>query len=162
MHPGFISWWQQHHGSHGHSHAFECDPRHSCGSTPSHGGACCNSAPSDDFGSFGVRRPLRFLAHKLELSEEQVAKVATVLNSLKTERAQAEVDQRRRIAAIADAFEGDDFDLGKIESAGHTQVATAERLKNAITGTLRELHGVLGEPQRKKLAYLLRTGILSL
>jgi len=98
----------------------------------------------------------------LDLSDEQVAKVATVLNGLKTERAQAEVDQRRRIAAIAEAIEGNEFELGKVESAGQAQVATAERLKNAVTEALRELHALLDESQRKKLAYLLRTGILSL
>lgn len=161
MHPGFIGWWQQQRSGHMIGHECECGP-HGCGPAPSHGGGCHNAAPSEDFGTFGVRRPLRFLAHKLELSDEQVAKVATILNGLKTERAQAEVDQRRRIASIADAFESNDFEVAKIESAGQTQVVTAERLKQAVTGALRELHTVLDESQRKKLAYLLRTGVLSL
>src|SRR5579883_2516614 len=43
-------------------------------------------------GGFGVRRPLRFLAHKLGLDEPQIAEFARILNELKTERAQAEVD----------------------------------------------------------------------
>ena len=54
-------------------------------------------------GSFGVRRPLRFLAHKLELDETQVAELASILNDLKTERAQAAVDDRRTVVEIADA-----------------------------------------------------------
>src|SRR6516225_2848930 len=47
----------------------------------------------DDFGggAFGVRRPLRFLAYKLELDESQVAQLARILDELKTERAQGEV-----------------------------------------------------------------------
>src|SRR5207244_3357986 len=51
----------------------------------------------DDFGTggFGVRRPLRFLAHKLDLDDRQVAALARILDALKTERAQAEVDRRR-------------------------------------------------------------------
>jgi hypothetical protein len=39
-------------------------------------------------GGFGVRRPLRFLAHRLELDEKQVAALAKVLDDLKIERAQ--------------------------------------------------------------------------
>ena len=35
-------------------------------------------------GSFGVRRPLRFLAYKLGLSEEQVVALARILDELKT------------------------------------------------------------------------------
>lgn len=163
MHPGFIGWWQHHRAAHGQNHGFECDPRFGCGPGPAQSPICCHSAPAgEETGSFGVRRPLRFLAHKLDLTDEQVAKVATVLNGLKTERAQAEVDQRRRIAAIAEAIEGNEFELGKVESAGQAQVATAERLKNAVTEALRELHALLDDSQRKKLAYLLRTGILSL
>src|SRR5262245_49330028 len=45
-------------------------------------------------GQFGVRRPLRFLAYKLGLSEPQVSEMARILNDLKTERAQSAVDDR--------------------------------------------------------------------
>src|SRR5689334_76642 len=57
----------------------------------------------DGSSGFGVRRPLRFLAHKLELDEKQVAEFARIINELKTERAQAEVDRRRTVTALADA-----------------------------------------------------------
>jgi len=50
-------------------------------------------------GSFGVRRPLRFLAYKLELDEAQVTELAAILADLKTERAQARVDERRSTSA---------------------------------------------------------------
>jgi len=60
-------------------------------------------------GSFGVRRPLRFLAWKLELDEAQVAELAKILDELKTERAQAAVDARRTVAAFADAIAGEQF-----------------------------------------------------
>src|SRR2546428_3174672 len=52
-------------------------------------------------GAFGVRRPLRFLAFKLDLDERQVAELAKILSELKTERAQAEVDSRRTLAGVA-------------------------------------------------------------
>ncbi len=79
-----------------------------------------------------------------------------------TERAQAEVDQRRRIAALADAFEADAIDADKVESAGQVQVKTAERLKSGVVQAVTQLHAVLDGPQRKKLAYLLRTGVLTI
>ena len=64
-------------------------------------------------GSFGVRRPLRFLAYKLQLEEPQVAELARILDEIKTERAQAAVDHRRALSAFAEAIEGEAFDEGK-------------------------------------------------
>ncbi len=58
----------------------------------------------DNGAGFGVRRPLRFLAYKLELDEQQVAELAKILDELKTERAQASVDDRRSLADFAEAF----------------------------------------------------------
>ena len=34
--------------------------------------------------SFGVRRPLRYLSHKLDLDDSQTRRLAAVLNQLKT------------------------------------------------------------------------------
>ena len=42
----------------------------------------------EEGGGFGIRRPLRFLAHKLDLDAGQVAALARILDELKTERAQ--------------------------------------------------------------------------
>ena len=61
-------------------------------------------------GGFGIRRPLRFLAHKLELDEDQVQRVASILEAVKTERAQARVDDRRAHTAFADAVVAQEFD----------------------------------------------------
>ena len=54
-----------------------------------------HGSEEEGFGGFGVRRPLRFLAHKLELDEKQITELARILDELKTERAQAAVDDRR-------------------------------------------------------------------
>ena len=62
---------------------------------------------------FGVRRPLRFLAHKLDLDEKQITELVRILDELKTERAQAEVDDRRALAEFADAVAGEVFDTAK-------------------------------------------------
>ena len=107
-----------------------------------------------------MRRPLRFLAYKLELDERQVAELARILNELKTERAQAEVDRRRTIAAFADAVAGDGFDAAKATEGGALRVHSAERLRDAVVKALQQIHGVLQPEQRSRLAYLIRTGTL--
>jgi len=116
----------------------------------------------DDFGAgaFGVRRPLRFLAHKLDLDERQVAELARILDELKTERAQAEVDQRRTISSFADALTGDAFDAGKAGEGGQLRVKSAERLRDAVLKALGQIHALLNAEQRGRLAYLIRTGTL--
>ena len=116
----------------------------------------------DDFGAgaFGVRRPLRFLAHKLDLDERQIAELARILDELKTERAQAEVDQRRTISAFADALTGDAFDAGKAGEGGQLRVKTAERLRDAVLKALGQIHALLNSEQRGRLAYLIRTATL--
>jgi len=165
MHPGFIGFWQRHRAGHHHHMWAEgaCDPQAGCHDGRGHSHDWHHSAPvGDEVGSFGVRRPLRFLAHKLELTDEQVTKLATILSALKTERAQAEVDQRRRVAALAGAFDVNVLDLEQLQSAGQLQVETAQRLKAAVTQALQQIHAMLDEAQRKEFAYLLRTGVLSI
>src|SRR6266480_3900636 len=77
---------------------------------------------------FGVRRPLRFLAHKLELDEKQVVLLARILDELKTERAQAAVDDRRSLADFADALAGEQFDSAKAGDGADRRVESARRL----------------------------------
>jgi Spy/CpxP family protein refolding chaperone len=113
-------------------------------------------------GGLGVRRPLRFLVHKLGLDERQVTELARILNELKTERAQAEVDRRRSVAAFADALAGDMFDAARAGEAGDLRVKSAERLRDAVVKALQQIHAVLNPEQRSRLAYLIRTGTLVL
>src|SRR5262245_7013825 len=77
-------------------------------------------------GGFGVRRPLRFLAFKLQLDEPQVAELAGILNELKTERAQAAVDDRRTLTAFADAVAAETFDQAGAAEAAARRVKSAE------------------------------------
>jgi Spy/CpxP family protein refolding chaperone len=112
-------------------------------------------------GGFGVRRPLRFLAHQLDLDERQVAELARVLDDLKTERAQAEVDRRRTVSAFADALAGDTFDTAKATEGGELRVQSAQRLRQALLQALERMHAILNPDQRQRLAYLIRTGTLS-
>ncbi|MFT3923993.1 MAG: Spy/CpxP family protein refolding chaperone [Myxococcales bacterium] len=177
MHPGFYSWWKsREHGSCGEGHPAHGPHGHGphgagphCGPGFGHhgrwGGGFAHAAPGfehDASSAFGVRRPLRFLAHKLNLDEAQVATFATILDELKTERAQAAVDQRRRISALAEALESSAFDEAKAQHAGEEQVKSAERVRSAVERALKRIHSVLDDEQRKTLAYLLRTGVLSI
>ena len=113
-------------------------------------------------GPFGVRRPLRFLAHKLDLSEAQTSDLARIIDELKTERAQAEVDHRRTVAAFADALEGTAFGADRAKEGGDLRVKSAERLRDAVSTALQKIHGLLDDEQRKQFAYLVRTGVVTL
>ena len=110
---------------------------------------------------FGVRRPLRFMAHKLDLDEDQVKTLAHILDDLKTERAQASVDDRRSLGALAESLEGEAFGEEAAQRGLDLRVRTAERLKTAVHDALSRTHAMLRPDQRSKLAYLLRSGVLS-
>jgi len=161
MHPAFLYWWkyggaERECGAWAHS---------GCGGGFSARAERFASASHHDAGlgsAFGVRRPLRYLAFKLDLNEGQVADLARILNELKTERAQAEVDSRRTVSAFADAVEGDSFDDGKAAEGAGLRVQSAERLRGAVVNALRRIHALLTPEQRTRLAYLIRTGALTL
>jgi Spy/CpxP family protein refolding chaperone len=164
MYPGFLHWRRQ--------QREHCSERRvgygwEGGGGPRHRAWEYAAAGEDDPGSFGagafgVRRPLRFLAYKLDLNESQVGELARILDELKTERAQAAVDQRRALSAFADAVSGDAFDAAKAASGAELRLASAERLRTAVTKALSGIHGLLEPPQRSRFAYLIRTGTLTL
>ena len=112
-------------------------------------------------GAFGVRRPLRFLTYKLGLNEAQVAELARVLDELKTERAQAAVDDRRTLTALADALSGESFDEARAVEGAELRRKGAERLSDAVVKALGRIHKLLTPEQRERLAYLIRTGTLA-
>jgi Spy/CpxP family protein refolding chaperone len=134
--------------------------RHNCHPEARHCGEHGEEAFEGGGGGFGVRRPLRFLAHKLQLDERQIAELARILDNLKTERAQAEVDRRRTVAAFADALGGETFDTAKGNEGGDLRAQSAARLRDAVLQALQQIHAVLNAEQRQRLAYLIRTGAL--
>lgn len=166
MHPAFYYWWKKHHGQNGSNHEARCEQyAGGGGGHRNHERPTGFEAHGGDFGggpSIGVRRPLRFLAHRLELSDEQVAKLARVLDELKTERAQAEVDQRRTATAFAAAIESAEFGLGKAEEGAKLREESAARVQKAVSAALKEIHALLTQEQRETFAYLLRTGALTM
>ncbi len=174
MYPGMMAWWKHPHRHGGGgcgegAHAEHCGPGEGRGGGGRWGGrhahgeeAFAGHDHEDDFGSFGVRRPLRFLAYKLELEDAQVTELANILNDLKTERAQAAVDHRRSTSAIADSIAGDALDEAKLGQGTAERVKTAERLRDAVVRAIGRIHALLKAEQRQKLAYLIRTGALSI
>ncbi len=166
MYPGAMHWWMRRRWE------ADCRPSAGCGtgswSRWEHAARGRwpgrDAAPGDggEFGAgaFGVRRPLRFLAFKLGLDDRQVGELARILNALKTERAQAEVDARRAMAGLADAVAAASFDAQAAADAAAVRVRSAERLRDAVTKALAELHALLDPEQRARLAYLIRTGTL--
>jgi len=146
-------WWARRHRG---SSESVCHPGGGCGP------GAHFSAGHDESGSFGVRRPLRFLTHKLDLDEKQAASVARILDELKTERAQAAVDDRRTTSAFASAFESGTFDGEAAGKAADGRVESAKRLRDAVVKALGEIHAVLDAEQRETFAYLIRTGVLSI
>ena len=113
-------------------------------------------------GAFGIRRPLRFLAYRLQLEEAQIGELARILDEIKTERAQAAVDHRRALSTFADAISGEVFDRAKAEAGAKLRLESADRLRAAVVTALGRLHELLDSAQRARLAYLIRTGTLSI
>jgi Spy/CpxP family protein refolding chaperone len=109
-----------------------------------------------------VRRPLRFLAYKLDLDEGQITELAAILAELKTERAQAAVDERRSVSALADVIAAETYDADRAGTATGERVKSAESVQKAVAKALARIHALLKPDQRSKLAYLLRTGALSI
>ncbi|MEO1480587.1 MAG: Spy/CpxP family protein refolding chaperone [Myxococcota bacterium] len=160
MHPGFYYRWKRAQERH------EDEARASCGGWGRRGRRRDRESGRSGYwasgGAFGVRRPLRFMAHRLDLDDDQVAELAAILNHLKTERAQAAVDEQRSVNGVAEAIAGDAFDADKASEALEMRVESARRLKAEIEKALSRTHAMLDKEQRERLAYLLRSGQLSI
>jgi Spy/CpxP family protein refolding chaperone len=152
------AWYGEHHGGrHGHRH-HEHHEHHE-----HHDDWQAGPGPGSWGGpDFGMRRPLRFLAHALELEEAQFAEVARIFEDLKTERAQAEVDHRRIVASFADALNGEQFDTARADEGANLRLESAARIRDAELNALKRLHAVLDESQRRTLSQLIRSGRLVL
>jgi hypothetical protein len=72
------------------------------------------------------------------------------------------VDHRRAISAFADAIEGEVFNEERAKAGAAIRLESAERLRAAVLTALGRLQKLLDRDQRAKLAYLIRTGALSI
>ena len=170
MHPGWLYWWKLRHGGAEAAAFAGCGPHMAhAGGDPwreraehGHWAHRFGEDGGDLGGAFGVRRPLRFLAYKLHLEDAQVSELARILDELKTERAQAEVDRRRSLGTFADALGEQSFDRERAFASADLRVKSAARLRDAVVAALGKLHALLDPEQRARLAYLIRTGALQI
>lgn len=103
---------------------------------------------------FSIKRPLRFLARKLELSDAQLREVADVLSDFKLERDLADVERRRAKKVLANALKGDTFDRDAANAAVEDQAAAHRRVREAFVDALERVHATLEPSQREELAFL--------
>jgi Spy/CpxP family protein refolding chaperone len=161
MHPGFIHHWRRRqraaefgapvygcYGSGGQRWMWEASRRFGESAFGSEG--------------FGARRPVRFLAMRLDLDEAQVAKLAKIVERLRVEREQAAVDSRRAAGALADALESAALETSRVDEATRLRVDAARRVQESVARALGELHELLDAEQREELASLIRSGAVHL
>ncbi|MEM1436105.1 MAG: hypothetical protein AAGG11_18770, partial [Pseudomonadota bacterium] len=88
-------------------------------------------------GSFGVRRPLRYLAHRLDLDDSQVRRLAIVLDRLKSEREQARLDDERAMSRVAELLlDGELPEKAAFDDALRCRRDSQERLEAEATQAL--------------------------
>jgi hypothetical protein len=170
MHPGFVWYWKRRHGivdACGGAYAYGWyGPSRRHARRSDRAGWSCGGDRSTDFlfgvGGLGIRRPLRFLAARLELDEGQVSRLAKILDRVKLEREQAAVDLRRVAGDIAEVLEGEALRREGLEAAGERRVEAARRVQEAVARAVTELHALLDERQREELAGLIRSGAIRL
>lgn len=106
-------------------------------------------------GGFGVRRPLRYLGYQLDLDDEQMRRVAVILDRLKTEREQAKLDESRTVSELAELVVKVGVSIDELKSALSPRVASAERMQLVVARAVQEIAEVLEREQREEFAYLL-------
>ncbi len=108
--------------------------------------------------TFGMRRPLRHLAWKLNLTEAQLREIVEVLDALKTAYSQARLDQDRSTSEIAAVFSTPEFNAERVSTALATRTQASDVLNQELLRAVRRIFEVLNADQRQEFAYLLRSG----
>ena len=111
-------------------------------------------------GDFGVRRPLRYLRYQLDLDEAQTRRVAAILNRLKLEREQAELDDQRALNTLADRIESGAIEQVALQDVLEPRAASAKRLQQEVATAVTEMCHCLDDDQRLRFAELMRTGAI--
>ena len=107
---------------------------------------------------FGVRRPLRYLSYQLDLDESQRRQIAVLLDSVKTEREQAALDEKKMVAELADLVVKEDVSTDALEETLSARVRSTRQVQSLIAKALKEISTVLDADQREEFSYLLRSG----
>ena len=110
---------------------------------------------------FGVRRPLRYLSHHLDLDDSQTRRLASVLNQLKTEREQAKLDEKRTVATMANLLVEGTPTLDNVKDALSGRVRSAEQMQEETAKAVVAICDLLDDDQREEFVNLLLTETLS-
>ncbi len=133
---------------------------------PAYANRCTDTQPSYETrrhqgAQFGVRRPLRYLSSQLDLSENQMRRMASALNAIKNEREQSALDEKRTVAAIADLMTDGTPTLEELNAALEPRNKSAEQLHAEIARAMVQISDTLDEDQREQFASLLSSGAIS-
>jgi Spy/CpxP family protein refolding chaperone len=113
-------------------------------------------------GSFGGRRPLRYLSYQLDLDESQRRQIAAALDSVKIEREQVALDEKKVLSELADLVDAGGTDGGlstdTLKETLSARVRSSEHLQKRTAKALKQIIEVLDPDQRQEFAYLIRTG----
>ena len=85
-----------------------------------------------------------------------------IRDRLKTEREQAEVDEKRTVASLASLMDDGTPSLDEVREALAGRVATAERLREETAKSVVAICELLDEDQQVEFTNLLLTGSISL
>ncbi|MGE0623592.1 MAG: periplasmic heavy metal sensor [Pseudomonadales bacterium] len=113
-------------------------------------------------GSFGVRRPLRYLSYQLDLDESQRRRIAVALDAVKTEREQAALDEKKMAADLADLVAKPEFTDEALNGVLSARVTSTDRVQKQVARAIRDIAAALDPDQREEFAYLLRTGAIQI
>ena len=139
-------------------HSWNRRPAYASGNAES---SACYETRSHRGAQFGVRRPLRYLSYQLDLSENQMRRMSSVLNGIKNEREQATLDEKRTLTAIADLMGGGTPTLEEFGEALQPRTRSAEQLQAEIARGLVQISDILDEDQREQFVGLLLSGAIS-
>lgn len=109
-------------------------------------------------GSFGGRRPLRYLSYQLDLDEPQRRQIGAVLDEVKVEREQADLDEKKMVASLAEQIGRPEVTVDSLKQTLSSRVRSTEQIQSTIAEALEKIVGILDTDQREEFAYLLRTG----
>ncbi len=139
---------------------------HSWYSRPAYASGCADNSSYYETrkhrgAQFGVRRPLRYLSYQLDLSENQMRRMSSVLNAIKNEREQSALDEKRTVTAIADLMADGTPTLEEFSEALQPRTSNAEQLQAEIARGLAQISNILDEDQREQFVGLLLSGAIS-
>jgi len=97
----------------------------------------------------------------LDLSENQMRRMASALNAIKNEREQSTLDEKRTVMAIADLMTDGTPTLEELNAALEPRNKSAEQLHAEIAQAMVQISDMLDEDQREQFASLLSSGAIS-